>query len=48
MIGPHDLGGTSCHGPVVVEIDEPVFHAPWEGKMFALNILAGNTKGPCD
>jgi hypothetical protein len=23
-------------------MEEPVFHAPWEGKMFALNILAGN------
>jgi nitrile hydratase len=42
MIGPHDLGGTSRHGAVAVETEEPVFHAPWEGKMFALNILAGN------
>ena len=46
MIGPHDLGGTSCHGPVVVEKHEPVFHASWEGKMFALNILAGNWTPP--
>jgi nitrile hydratase subunit beta len=46
MIGPHDLGGTARHGPVVVEKDEPVFHAPWEGKMFALNMLAGNWTTP--
>ena len=46
MIGPHDLGGTSCHGAVVAEMEEPVFHAPWEGKMFALNILAGNWTPP--
>ena len=46
MIGPHDLGGTARHGPVVVEKDEPVFHAPWEGKMFALNMLAGNWTPP--
>jgi nitrile hydratase subunit beta len=46
MIGPHDLGGTAGHGPVVVEKDEPVFHAPWEGKMFALNMLAGTWTTP--
>jgi nitrile hydratase beta subunit len=46
MIGPHDLGGTSRHGAIVVEREEPVFHAPWEGKMFALNILAGNWTPP--
>lgn len=46
MIGPHDLGGTAGHGPVVIEKDERVFHAPWEGKMFALNILAGNWTPP--
>ena len=46
MIGPHDLGGTARHGPVVAEKDEPVFHAAWEGKMFALNILAGNWTPP--
>jgi hypothetical protein len=46
MIGPHDLGGTSRHGPVVVEKHEPIFHASWEGKMFALNILAGDWTPP--
>ena len=41
MIGAHDLGGTGGHGPVLAEQDEPVFHARWEGRMFALNILGG-------
>jgi nitrile hydratase len=34
--GIHDLGGMQGFGPVVVERDEPVFHAPWEGRVFAL------------
>jgi nitrile hydratase beta subunit len=46
MIGPHDLGGARGQGPVVAEIDEPVFHARWEATMFALNILAGNWTPP--
>ena len=36
MDGIHDLGGMQGFGPVVVERDEPVFHAPWEGRVFAL------------
>jgi hypothetical protein len=34
--GIHDLGGMQGFGPVVVEPGEPVFHAPWEGRVFAL------------
>ncbi len=34
--GVHDLGGMSGFGPVVVEPDEPVFHAPWEARVFGL------------
>ncbi len=34
--GIHDLGGREGFGPVVVEPDEPVFHEPWEGRVFAL------------
>ena len=30
MDGIHDLGGRQGFGPVVIEHDEPVFHAPWE------------------
>jgi nitrile hydratase subunit beta len=34
--GVHDLGGMQGFGPVEVEPDEPVFHRPWEGRIFAL------------
>jgi nitrile hydratase beta subunit len=34
--GVHDLGGTDGLGPVVVEQDEPVWHADWEKVAFAL------------
>ena len=36
MNGVHDMGGVHGHGPVEVEPDEPVFHAPWEGRVFGL------------
>lgn len=36
MNGIHDLGGMHGHGPVRPEANEPVFHAPWEGRAFAL------------
>lgn len=32
MNGVHDMGGMHGFGPVQPEVDEPVFHAPWEGK----------------
>jgi nitrile hydratase len=38
--GVHDLGGQHGHGPVAAEKDEPVFHEPWEGRVYALNGLA--------
>jgi nitrile hydratase len=28
-------------GPIAVEPNEPVFHERWEGRVFALNLLAG-------
>ncbi len=34
--GVHDLGGMEDFGPVVVEPAEPVFHAPWEARVFGL------------
>ena len=34
MNGIHDLGGMDGLGPVEVEADEPVFHAPWERVVF--------------
>jgi hypothetical protein len=30
MDGPHDLGGRMNSGTVVVEPNEPMFHARWE------------------
>jgi nitrile hydratase subunit beta len=43
MDGAHDLGGTLGHGPVVVELNEPVFHQAWEGLAFALNMVSIGT-----
>ncbi len=40
MNGIHDLGGMTCFGPIVREENEPVFHAPWERRVFAMTILA--------
>lgn len=34
--GVHDLGGMHGLGPVQREADEPVFHAPWEGRVLAM------------
>jgi nitrile hydratase len=36
MNGVHDLGGMQGFGPIVPEQNEPVFHAPWEGRVIAL------------
>jgi nitrile hydratase len=37
MNGMHDMGGQHGMGPVAYEKDEPVFHAAWEGRIYALN-----------
>jgi nitrile hydratase len=37
MNGIHDLGGMHGFGPVEPEANEPVFHAAWEERVFALN-----------
>jgi nitrile hydratase len=37
MNGIHDMGGMQNMGPVRPEKNEPVFHAPWEGRIFALS-----------
>jgi nitrile hydratase subunit beta len=34
--GIHDLGGMQGFGPVEIEVDEPVFHQRWEGRVFAM------------
>ena len=41
MNGVHDCGGMMNYGPVRTEADEPVFHAHWEARMFALSGLVG-------
>ncbi len=41
MDGIHDLGGMDGFGAVAREADEPVFHAEWERRLFALALAAG-------
>ena len=36
MNGVHDMGGVHGFGKVEQEHDEPVFHAPWEGRVLGL------------
>jgi nitrile hydratase len=41
MNGAADMGGMHGFGPVEPEPNEPVFHADWEKKAFALNMAIG-------
>jgi nitrile hydratase beta subunit len=41
MNGVHDMGGGQGFGPVTPEPDEPVFHADWERRAFALTLAMG-------
>ena len=43
MSGGHDLGGLSGLGPIAPEPEssEPVFHAEWEKRVFALTMASG-------
>jgi nitrile hydratase subunit beta len=43
MDGVHDMGGMHGFGKVEPEQNEPVFHAPWEGRTLALNRAMGYT-----
>lgn len=43
MNGPQDLGGMHGFGPVLREENEPLFHAPWERRAFALTLAMGAT-----
>ena len=38
----HDMGGMHGFGPVEPEPNEPVFHAPWEGRVHALQRVLGS------
>lgn len=39
MNGVHDMGGMHGMGPIHREEDEPVFHEPWEARVFAITRL---------
>jgi nitrile hydratase beta subunit len=41
MNGIHDMGGMQDMGPIEREKNEPVFHRPWEGRVFAMNRAIG-------
>jgi nitrile hydratase len=41
MNGIHDMGGMHGMGPVQAEKNEPVFHARWESRVFALRRAMG-------
>ncbi len=41
MNGAHDLGGDHGHGPIAPDPNEPLFHAPWERRCFAVTLAMG-------
>jgi nitrile hydratase beta subunit len=41
MNGIHDTGGMQDMGPIEYEKNEPVFHAAWEARVFAMFLAAG-------
>jgi nitrile hydratase subunit beta len=41
MDGVHDMGGMDGFGKVEVEPNEPVFHAPWEGRVLGMQRAMG-------
>ena len=41
MNSVHDMGGMHGMGPIEHEKNEPVFHAPWEGRVYAMNRSLG-------
>jgi nitrile hydratase subunit beta len=41
MNSAHDLGGMDGLGPIDREENEPVFHAEWERRVFALTVGMG-------
>jgi nitrile hydratase beta subunit len=45
MEGAHDMGGVAWSDPVQPEPDEPVFHADWERRAFALTMAMGMPGG---
>jgi len=45
MDGAHDMGGVAGFGPVVPEPNEPMFHADWERRAFALTLAMARPGG---
>lgn len=45
MDGAQDMGGVAGFGPVRPEPDEPVFHAEWERRAFALTLAMARPGG---
>lgn len=41
MNGVHDMGGMHGLGPLAIQRNDPVFHAPWEKRVFALTSAVG-------
>ena len=41
MNGVHDMGGMQGMGPIQAEKNEPVFHAPWQGRAYAVTRAMG-------
>jgi len=41
MNGVHDMGGMQGFGPVQPDKNEPVFHARWEGRVYAMTRALG-------
>jgi nitrile hydratase len=44
MNGAHDMGGMQSFGPIRPEKNEPVFHAPWEGRIAAIYSAVGTLR----
>jgi nitrile hydratase beta subunit len=45
MNGIHDMGGMHGFGPIRREEDEPVFHEPWEARLYAMRRILGPRAG---
>lgn len=43
MNNVHDMGGMQGYGPVVEEVNEPLFHHAWESRALAVTLAMGAT-----
>ena len=41
MNGAHDMGGMHGMGPIDTDPDDPLFHAEWEKRAFAITLALG-------